>query len=255
MAPSSLLIDRLEEAMRKTGCPICRLEHETAIRSIDSFLWEYTNDPGARKPINEAYGFCSAHTRMLVAIELSSSGSVLGVNIIYALLAKNVSQELKNLSHRETTKRKVQSITRMLKLSTDHPITPSVLEPKGICPVCDQAEQSGMNSLSTLFEEFSTQDTRIREVYKQSNGLCLHHLQVGLHHFMAGHPAAADFLILDTVHRLDLQQVQMQEFIRKHNWAYREEELKPEERVAWLRTLTFFTGDPSEKFNHRVDNF
>ncbi len=47
----------------------------------------------------------------------------------------------------------------------------------------------------------------------------------------------------------------MLEYIRKHNWAYRDEQLTPDEHSAWLRTLTFFTGLPPEKFTHQLDEF
>ena len=96
-----LSIVKLEESMKKSGCPVYRMEHEAAIHSIDSFLWENINDPGTRKPINDAYDFCLEHTRMLVAIEMSGSGPVLGVNMIYELLAKNVSLDLQNIKRNE----------------------------------------------------------------------------------------------------------------------------------------------------------
>lgn len=251
----ALSIVMLTEAMKKPGCPVCRLEHEVAIHSLDSFLWESTNDPGARKPINDAYGFCPEHTRMLVAVEMSNSGPLLGVNIIYELLSKNVSRDLKNIKRTESKNQEGQSFFEKLGFRIDTSQKPVILKPKEQCPICDQMDQSGRNILSTLCQMITDKDEKIIEVYRQSDGLCLRHLRIGLQDFMMEHPFAADILINDAVQRLNTQQVQMLEYIRKHNWAYREEKLTPEEGIAWLRTLTFFTGYPADKFNHKIDEF
>jgi hypothetical protein len=250
-----LSIVKLEEAMKKSGCPVCRLEHEAAVQYIDSFLWENTNDPAARQPINDAYGFCPEHTRMLVAIEMSNTGPLLGVNIIYELLAKNVVQDLQNIEKIEHKRRGIRAYLKKCRIYSNHFHKPMILKPDGQCPICDVMDKSGINILSTLFELLIVQNEKMIEVYCRSNGLCLSHLRIGLMAFMEEFPYAADLLIKDAIGRLDAQRVQMREYLRKHNWAYREEQLMPEERVAWLRTLTFFTGLPEEKFNHRIEEY
>lgn len=251
----ALSIVTLEEALGKPGCALCRLEHEAAIRLIDTLLWENTNDPASRKPINDAYGFCPEHTRLLVAIEISNSGPVLGVNMIYSLLAKIVSQDLKKTKSQLQSQARVSGALKKwagrIFQRKNHP----VLQPQQPCPVCEMVKQSGKNILSILFEVIEASDPKLTEAYQRSDGICLQHLRLGLEIYAYRHPQAADFLIKDTINRLDTQQAQMLEYIRKHNWAYREEKLTPQERMAWLRTLTFFTGLPAEKFNHRVDDF
>lgn len=92
--PFALTVSRLIEVLRDEGCPICRLERRVAAQSIDSFLWEKVNDPGTRKPIIDAYGFCPDHTRLLVAMELSNSGALIGVNLIYEHLGRLTAKEL-----------------------------------------------------------------------------------------------------------------------------------------------------------------
>jgi hypothetical protein len=251
----ALTIVKLEEAMKERGCPVCRLAYEAAIQSIDSFLWENVNDPAARKPINDAYGFCPAHTRMLVAKEMMSSGAMLGVNMIYELLAKNASQDLKRLERGEKARRNTQSLMEKLGFGTDRGQNTAALEPKGRCPVCDLMDQAAKNTLSTLFEELSTQQVTIYETYQLSSGVCLKHLKVGLECFGQQYPHSGDFLIRETIQRLESQQAQMLEYIRKHNWSYRDEQLTQDEHSAWLRTLTFFTGLPPEKFTHQMDEF
>ncbi len=98
----ALVLNKLDEALKKTGCSICRVEHEKAKHVIDTFLWENVTDPVVRKPINQAFGFCPKHTKMLAAVEMSTSGPVLGIHFIYELLAKNVEGRVKKRTKAES---------------------------------------------------------------------------------------------------------------------------------------------------------
>ena len=249
----ALSIVKLEEAMKKPGCPICRIQHEEAARAVETLLWELTNEPDIRKPINDAYGFCPTHAQMLVAKEMMTSGPTLGVNIIYSLLAKKVSGELKKIDP------KGKSVSSSMKKLADHLYaggrSAHLLTPSGRCPLCVTAEETGSNHLAALFEELNTENIKFKEAYQRSSGLCLTHLRSGLETQMEETPAAAEFLIQDTVQRLQSEQEQMQEYIRKHNWEYRDEVMTPEEQNAWLRSLTFFTGLPEARFTHQLKEF
>ena len=169
----ALTIVKLEDVLKKTGCPVCRVEHDAAIHSIDAFLWENANDPVVRRPINDAYGFCPEHALVLVATELSNSGPVLGVNLIYEVLARNTSQDLKALSRRGKTNRIGRSVLNKFISRYHQAKIKPVLKPKGRCPVCELVEESARNTLSTLFEELSRQQAKFMESYQHSHGLCL----------------------------------------------------------------------------------
>jgi hypothetical protein len=248
----ALSIVKLQEALEKPGCPICRLEHEAAVRSIDTFLWENTNDPALRKPINDAYGFCPQHTQMFVAKEMMSSGPVLGVNIIYALLAKNVANDLKNVHVQESG---AGLGALMSKLGKGGERKHTLLVPAGRCPICSLAEESGADMLTTLFEVLEAKEERFIEAYHRSSGLCLQHLRNGLEQQGPQHTAVASFLIDDAVERLTRHRAEMLEYLRKHNWEYRDEKMTPAEQTAWLHTLTFFTGLPESRFDHKLEEF
>jgi hypothetical protein len=249
----ALSIVKLQEALEKPGCPACRLEHEAAMRSIDTFLWENTNDPALRKPINDAYGFCPQHTQMFVAKEMMSSGPVLGVNIIYALLAKNVAQDLRNVHIQESKGSWNTLMNKLGKQAGEHKHT--LLVPAGRCPICVLVEESGADVLATLFEVLAAHEERFIEAYQKSSGLCLQHLRNGLEQQGAQNSAVAKFLIDDAVARLTKHREEMLEYLRKHNWEYHEEKMTPEEQTAWLHTLTFFTGLPESRFDHKLEEF
>jgi hypothetical protein len=60
---------------------------------------------------------------------------------------------------------------------------------------------------------------------------------------------------MDNIRRLKDQRTHMLAYIQKHNWANREEQLTPKEIAAWKQALTFFTGLPTERFDHWLARF
>jgi hypothetical protein len=251
----ALSIVKLEEAMKKPGCMICRTEQETAIHTLKSMLWESTTDFQHRELIKDAYGFCPEHTRMLVALELSNSGPVLGVNLIYESVVKKTLRNLQGIQ--PGRKFRGGLYERLIKIGLPLPkrVKPEVLPAKMLCPACTQSTQSGLNALSTLFEQIEARDENFVAHYQQSDGLCFTHLRLGLTQLMEDQAQAAAFLIEDTKQRLGAQQKGMLEYIRKHNWAYRNEQMSEDEKLAWIKTLTFYTGHPESRFSHKLDEF
>lgn len=234
---------KIEEAMKEPGCLVCRMARQTAVRAVDSFLWEHVNDAEVRQNIIEAYGFCPEHTLRLVASEMTNSGLVLGINIIYEQLGRVVSRDLRRVA---LPKKLAGGLQKRL------PRRSRVLPPKRRCPVCELVEQANENVLAALFTELEDPQNSLRSAYPQSDGLCLLHLRSGLEKFAGEHPEAGHFLIQDTVERLEKQSQRMREYIRKSNWEYRDEVLTVNESNAWRQTLTFFTGYPESKFTFHV---
>ena len=245
----ALSIERLEQACRKDGCPICRLEHAAAVQSITAFLWEHANDNTAREPVNRSYGLCPPHTRLLVASELSSSGNLPGVHMIYEVLARNASQELAAAAR---SARKPSFLSRLL--PSANRFSHNLLAPSGICPICDIAQKSAVNNLSVLYEEI-LENGELRSIYTQSTGICMQHIRQGNALYGFNHPQAAAFINQHAADTLQKNRTDMQEYLRKQNWEYREEGLTADEKTAWLKVLAFFTGLPAKKFNHHIKEF
>lgn len=240
--PFALTAVQLEEAMKKPGCPVCRLAEESAQKSADGFLYENLTSPEVRQPIIKARGFCPEHTRLLVAIEMSSSGPVLGINYIYEQLARLVAEELK--AQAPETKKAFSRLRKRLQPER---------APLPGCPLCELVQQSGANLLQALFEELEGKNSKARFAYAQSGGLCYAHLSKGLSENSAAFPAASKYLLDQTNERLTAQSAAMREYIRKHDWHYREEKISTSEMTAWKHTLTFFTGLPEDQFNHKIE--
>ena len=241
--------------MQAAGCPICRLERKAARKYVEVFLYENLMDHSLQDQAVRAYGFCPPHTRFFAAMEQSSSGPPLGVNILYERLNRRVSQELTHVLARNAPAAWFHGILSRLGLRLPAPPKPKVLQPAAACPICESAAQSALNTLSALFEEIERDTDDIMTSYRQSDGLCLAHLRLGLEHYSYAHTKAARFLSDWATQRLEKQAGWMKEFIRKKNWEYRSEPLTPDEAAAWQHALAFYTGYPADAFTPDLDDF
>lgn len=232
----ALTLVQIDEALKQPGCAVCRLTATAVRKSAQGFLYENTLNPQVREPVLKSRGFCAEHTRLLAAIELSTDGSALGLNYIYEQLSHIVAEEL---TQPMNTKK-----PSLLRKKTD-PLPP--------CPFCELADESTRNYLSALFEELEKETSPTRPIYAKSNGLCYGHLRAGLNELGSSFPHAAAFLVEGTRDRLLTGSTRMQEYIRKHDWHYRDEKVSPEEATAWRAALAFFTGLPEEKFDHKFE--
>ncbi len=232
----ALTLVQIDEALKQTGCAICRLTASAVRKSAEGFLYENTLDPQVREPILKSRGFCAEHTRLLAAIELSTDGSALGLNYVYEQLSRIVAEEL-------TQPAMIKRPSLLRKRTESFPP----------CPFCELADESARNYLNALFEELEKETSPTRATYAQSNGICYSHLRGGLEEFGGSFPHAAAFLVEGTKDRLLTGSTRMKEYIRKHNWYYRDEKISPEEATAWRTALAFFTGLPEEKFDHKFE--
>jgi hypothetical protein len=211
-------------------------------RSAEGFLYDNTLNAAARQPVIEARGFCPEHTRLVAAIELSKDGSTLGINNIYEEMARSVAGELAAAAK----PRQKSTLVSKLKTAIKKPALPG-------CPLCKLGDESAANYLSALFEELESEKSATRAIYETSDGLCYPHLRDGLETLAGARPHAAGFVIDHARKRLLVNADQMHEYIRKHDWHYRDEKISSEEMAAWRSTLSFFTGLPANKFSHKHD--
>lgn len=254
----AIAVNNLIEALKKTGCPICRIERLAAERALESFLWENVNEPDVRQGILDSYGFCPPHSRVMVAREMMTSSIPLGTNIIYEHLGRVVAEELSGLRPGQgpiyipTMGGWQGSLRTLLARLQGKTSVHGPLHPRGECPACIAGTNGASNSLHVLCEELQKEGD-VRSAYGQSDGLCLEHVRSAIERHSKAFPQAVNFLIDDAVQRLEAQSLGMKEFIRKNNWTYRDEKLTEAEDTAWRKTLGFFTGLPGESFIYKVD--
>lgn len=256
----ALAVNNLLDALKKTGCPICRIERLAAERALESFLWENVNEPDVRQGILDAYGFCPQHSRVMVAREMMTSSIPLGTNIIYEHLGRVVAGELKELrpgrrpvAPAGLLRRWRAGLHNLLARMRSNEVAQGPLYPRETCPACTAGGNGAANSLHVLCEELQ-KDGDVRVAYLQSDGVCLRHTREAIQRHSQPFPQAVTLLVDDAVQRLEAQSRGMTEFIRKNNWSYRDEKITEAEDTAWRKTLGFFTGLPGELFIYKVDD-
>jgi hypothetical protein len=256
MMAFALAVNNLIDAMKKPGCPVCRIFRQSSERALESFLWENVNEPDVRQGILDSYGFCPMHTRVMVAREMFTSSLPLGTNIIYEHLGRVVAGELKTLRPGSAAggvsglNGSIRGVLEKIGLARKGG---GPLRPRGECPACTAGNNGALNALHTLCEEIPRPGGEVRSVYLESDGLCLPHLREAIERHSSPFPKAIQLLVDESVKRLESQSKDMKEYIRKANWAYRDEKLTEAEDTAWRKTLTFFTGYAGESFIYKVE--
>jgi len=122
------------------------------------------------------------------------------------------------------------------------------LQASQLCPICFAVHTHIERTTAALMEELNRGTEDITSLYRLGGGLCLVHFKQALSAFAYDFPGAAKFIMEDTLFRLDKQHKEMGEYIRKHNWSYRDEQLTEEEEYAWRKTLAFYSGYPPDSF-------
>jgi len=212
MPPSATYIALLE-ACAEPGCPICRVEHDAALRYISGLFYEHVNDFNMRERLRASLGFCRQHAHMTVD-ELQ--GNALGIALLYQ---------------------------DVLKLATHHlDDRQAIPAPVRKCPACEQRDLSMMRTVSEISKNI--EDDALVSALKSSEGLCLFHLRHTLRHMRT--PEKRDVLITiqhDIIARL---RVDLGEFIRKNDYRFSKESFGPE-RDSWKRAVSMVSGSKISK--------
>ncbi|MCS7350902.1 DUF6062 family protein [Thermoflexus sp.] len=237
----------LQHAMREPGCPICRLQREAEKRYLDNLLWENVNDPATREQWAAGLGFCARHAWQLQRLEAQRYGDGLGNALLYEDLLQRVILALEALAQEAVGDPPLlhQRLARSFKRSflphanASDPLPG--LQGRQRCRVCRLGEDTAQAYGEWLIEGLGEAD--VRASYEASDGLCLPHLRMALGRARVRAPEVFGWLAGDAARRLQRLLGDLREYIRKHDWNYRDETMRPEERQAWIRAVAFFTGE------------
>lgn len=239
----ALTVIELKTALGEAGCPICTQKKRGTQRSLAFYLSERYMDRPAREKLMDAYGFCPPHLFMMASQEMRSAGEPLGINLAYEQLSGRTRQALQQWQAKELhVPRVLRWLRRLLRGST------APLPMKQPCPICASVDEHVDRALAAMMEEINRNTEDICLPYQHGDGICLPHLRQALDVFAADFPHAAEFLVQDALTRLEQQQAEMGEYIRKHNWKYRGEALTPGEERAWRKTIAFYSGYAPDAF-------
>jgi hypothetical protein len=233
----------LGDALALSGCPVCRLIAKATERYLDSLLWENVNDPGMRKGVRRARGFCNRHAWELASHDAAS----LGVVILTRDVLQSVLEVMENAQFQAPP---VLSLRRTQEtLSPDQPAAAtadlvSKLAPREPCPACAEADKMESIYLNALVENLLGEGGLLDD-YRASDGLCLPHFRRAL-------TRVRDEEVFDAL--MDAQQAiwerlvgHLSEVIRKSDYRFKDEP-RGAESGAWLRAINAVSGNrPPER--------
>jgi hypothetical protein len=215
---------------------VCRLKAEAADEYLDSLIWESVNDPGIRRRVRKARGFCYEH-----AWRLEPHRESVGVTIIMHDVLNSM---LKVTEDAQFQKLPVLSLRRTKKaLDPKRPAAETAkvvaeLSPQTPCPVCVEAEEMEGIYLDTLIENLVDEEDLLA-AFQSSDGLCLPHFRRSLTRL---HDEAV-FEALMAAQRAIWERLvgHLSEIIRKADYRFKDE-ARGEEVGASVRAIAAIAG-------------
>jgi hypothetical protein len=234
----------VRDALAQPGCAICRLKTGAARWFLDGLLWECVNDPGMRRDIRQARGFCHEH-----AWDLVHNGASLGVAIIMRDVLENVLATAEDIqlvprpAWRWRLRRIAQRILRRREEASAAPPVSTAnlvarLQPEAKCPACIASETMERIYLDALVENLLGDDGLLA-LYQSSEGLCLPHFRRALSRV---HDEAVCEALVQAQRAIWEQMVgHLSEIIRKNDYRFRGEPMGEEVGGA-LRAIASLSG-------------
>ncbi len=248
---SQLTLIDLKRALGQKGCPICRLRAEAEERYLGHVLWENVNDLATRARFLPSWGYCGRHARLLARHELKDYHDAMGTAIMYESLIQQLNQQLGQVQAEAAQSQAPRRgrIFRMLKSRVKK--APAPLAPTAACYVCEVGMTTAENILEGLLEGLAGEEAEISPLYQASDGLCLPHLRWALAQTNLAWSQAVKILVEHVQKRMAELQTHLSEYIRKHGWDSRAEEIAPEEYESWRKAIAFFSGGLSEDVSQK----
>ncbi|MGC8837373.1 MAG: DUF6062 family protein [Anaerolineae bacterium] len=226
----------LREALAQPGCALCRLKARTADQVVEALLWEQVNDPGLRRRVRQARGFCHEHAWLLVR-----QGASLGVAILLHDVLQDLLDETEAPPFQPPPPLSLRRAQEALDRSRPSLATAALvarLEPHGPCPVCRQVEAMEGVYFQTLVEDLLGEDGLLDD-FQASDGLCLPHFRQAL--ALVREREAFDALLFAQRRIWQDLADRLSESIRKSDYRFRDEPLG-EEAGSWLMAIVAVAG-------------
>ena len=210
-------------ALSKPGCPLCRVLDEAETREMDAFIRERGLAAEALGEFCERGGFCRDHAWLL---HRRSALALTGAPVAqaYGALLRHDIAQLKQLAAALRNRRRRRSQRRSLLA-------------RRVCPACERAEQRLTVKANAFVEALAGPE--VRAVYRQSDGLCVQHIDKVVAAALAI-PNTAAFLIDDLTRRLEILERRLDRYDRLRGT---DAPLEAAEGDAWTDVVRSYVGD------------
>jgi Family of unknown function (DUF6062) len=215
------------EGLRRSGCPLCRVEAIDDCRWMSSFWREGKQDAGTRRRFYAAGGFCRHHAWLLHRLVAAEAAGAAIADVYGSLADRDLAwlDELRASLVRGRRRRQTS------------------LRRSGRCPACVAFAEGSERKLHFFVELLA--DTEVRPHYRSSHGLCFAHLARAVDHALESEEdGIARFLLDDVRERLRDVRAQLAEFDRKRDYRYASEP-KGDEQHSWTEVVRRYVGDRS----------
>lgn len=221
--PTATLEDLASLLQTESGCAICHYSRQAGRKYLDGVMYESVNDFGLRQQLARTLGFCEFHSREL----LTFPGAKLGAAIIEQAMLQ---EALRRLNTLKPQRRSMFSLVRKGALPLKPPDSAH-------CPACLYEEAAAQRAIEELLQHW---DARWEYLLSNAGGLCFNHLNAAL---AIASPTMARRL--QQMHQRLWQIViaQLDEFIRKQDYRFRDEIIDDEEGLASRRAIAILTGE------------
>ena len=198
----------LIEAFKLEGCPICRRIESYVRKYIESALYENITDQPTVKNIRNSYGFCLAHSQMLINIGETFGNAIIYKDILLELLNDLYHSNLNQFNNRTN------------------------------CPACIVTSQENQNAVE-LFYHFYGKDEFTSE-FNKSAGLCVPHLQMVLNKL-------DDVALKEMVIKFHIEKIKdlighLDELTIKHDYLFNNRIISNEEAAPLKKVIKFISG-------------
>jgi hypothetical protein len=230
LRPDQLHAAFLKEALRKPGCPLCRMLRDADRYYLKVFLREGKYDGRMLLRLLDSWGLCAGHAGALVYMEPVEHGDGLGTGTLYEWL---LDQARNRLGDR-------RCIDRLYGWLLDD--LASGPGPRDPCPACEAAEQyerASLGALRDLLHPLSG-DPKLRAQVESGEGLCREHQVRAASRLEEGESLR---LLVDAQARAweELSR-DLKEYVRKHDYRFSQEPKTPAEEQSWLRAVAGISG-------------
>jgi hypothetical protein len=213
----------LDQALRQNACPICWISQKSIQRFLDGLLYENVNDPGIRRHVTAALGFCNRHAWQMRAMY----GASLGIALLHRDALKQWQNQIDYVGKPDGH----------LDLERYRKQIAQANESSEKCLACERQADVERRYIETLLEALS--DREFTEALRQSAGMCHAHFAQACHSATQVETLDALVEIQTAINRRLI--AELDEFIRKNDYRFVSEGLGVE-GDAWIRTIERLSG-------------
>ncbi len=217
---------RLADLFGEPGCPVCRYRERAARRFVDGILAESVTDRAFRRELDEARGFCRAHTHALLTADRRESGGTVAAAILLGAVVAVRGREVEALSAERGRSR-----SRLL----------AEARRPAICPVCAHAADSEATVVGRL-ADLAAEPGWAAALERAE--LCVDHL-LGLAARMSASPAWRS-IAGQQVARIQALGERLRSFAH-HSSHDRRHLVTDDERASAAEAATFLGGTPPDQ--------